>query len=68
MIGKRKHSPQSAQRPQRKTLLLTNMEIRVHWFADQKFFSVSVLRDLCDLCGEVLLGLPEPRCVSIFYV
>jgi hypothetical protein len=41
------------------------VEITVPWFVDQKFFSVSVLRDLYDLCGETLLGLRRPRYVSI---
>jgi predicted transcriptional regulator len=65
MTGEKKHSPQSAQRSQRKALLLVNVEITVPWFVDPKFLSVPVLRDLCASVVKPLLGLRQPRYVSI---
>jgi len=62
---RRKDSPQRAQRAQRKALLLARLGIALPKFVDPQFLSASVLRDLCGLCGEMLLGLRLAPAVSI---
>jgi hypothetical protein len=56
----KKDSPQSAQRPHRKTLLLARTEVRVPSLLTHSFFR-SALRALCDLCGEILIGVSFKR-------
>jgi hypothetical protein len=61
LAPRRKRSPQSAQRPQKKAVLLARIRITVPWFFDPQSLSVSVLRDLCGLCGEILLAPRRKR-------
>ena len=58
-VPRRKDSPQSAQRPQSKALLLARVEITLPCLSTHGF-SPSALRDLCALCSENSGQDPSP--------